>query len=1164
MKKEKIRATVIISILISFLLFSCGDALTDPFYHMVVLVTEGEAESTTFVYEGDYYTFTSPKEREGYTFSCWKTDLGFYSAGERVKITENITAKSVWNKSVKVDYADGIEGTAVVEDEKVTLPRTPERKGYVFCGWSINGEGSYGALEEVHVGSGDIIITALWEKLYAIVIDYNDGRGKEEIVNRGKYYTLPSSPERSNYTFLYWSIGSSEYPAGETIALTSPTTELKAVWEENEYITLSSGSGNFKVYPEEGKITLPRVSEREGYIFNGWLVDGVLAEAGETVSITTSSVIKADWTKLKCVTLDYGGGKVEKRYISSSADFVLPVDPKRSGYLFSKWNVGGTLMDAGETVTVNENITATAVWTENSYWTVTLDYDIDGVSPVLIRVNKGDKYTIPSYTPTKDGDKFVSWMIDGVTQTSGEEITVDKDLTIRAKWTKRTYVKVEFDTDGGEDITAQILKEGEKVVISANPAKTGYTFTGWVMDMGSYSVPFNPLTDTVNYDTTLRAVYKANTYTLTFKDGYSSSTLFSSSVSYGGTVRGVTNPERRGYAFKEWHTEDGSTFNLKDDYLNTSDLTLYAVWTKKSYSVFFIVDTVTKESSSVAFGDTVNPPTENPAKEGETFEGWKTASGEDFDFSTPIEENTYLYASWSSNVYTVTYDANGGDLKLFQSTTFYNKNVSKPQDPDRDGYVFVTWLLEDGTEYDFSTPVTESFTLYASWNPMVYFMSDGALISRVEAETGQTVMKPSVTPSKEGYVFSSWVREDGTEYDFSTPVTEHIVISASFNPTVLNLVFRFPKSVINVDTLELSTEGMTVSFAFSDGSVNGDWRVYSTSDFTTLKEGEHSLSVKAKKGETDIGSAFSYAYTMGSGAATDVTVTVEESNVVDITPTIDGESRIDSSYNRYVKPVVTTKGDIVRYTIGDTAATSSSDIYSDSIKEIGMNDTINVLVETTSVLAKGTAAASRKGSDIFQTIGARGPAGGYVFYDEGSVCSTFCWGKNSEGTWEKVDYKYRYMEASSKMLDKSYTYGYTIIDGSLKTTQPGLSSARLLATKLIMTRENNGVYADSKGKTKLEGTYAAKACDDYSVVVDGVTYDDWYLPCRDQLEIVIEKLGSRYLKTEFCWMLDSFKGTPEGEKEVDVFAGCSPLTSLIKENNDSCSEYHYVLPVRSF
>ena len=59
----------------------------------------------------------------------------------------------------------------------------------------------------------------------------------------------------------------------------------------------------------------------------------------------------------------------------------------------------------------------------------------------------------------------------------------------------------------------------------------------------------------------------------------------------------------------------------------------------------------------------------------------------------------------------------------------------------------------------------------------VTFDSDGG--SEVEAQTvedGQTATEP-VDPTKEGFVFSGWLL-DGEEYDFSTPVTADITLTA--------------------------------------------------------------------------------------------------------------------------------------------------------------------------------------------------------------------------------------------------------------------------------------------------------------------------------------------------------------------------------------------------
>ena len=52
------------------------------------------------------------------------------------------------------------------------------------------------------------------------------------------------------------------------------------------------------------------------------------------------------------------------------------------------------------------------------------------------------------------------------------------------------------------------------------------------------------------------------------------------------------------------------------------------------------------------------------------------------------------------------------------------------------------------------------------------------------------------------------------------------------------------------------------------------------------------------------------------------------------------------------------------------------------------------------------------------------------------------------------------------------------------------------ATALGTGSANTTLIISAQGNT---GTYAAKACADYSVTVDGVAYDDWYLPSHNEL-----------------------------------------------------------------
>lgn len=73
----------------------------------------------------------------------------------------------------------------------------------------------------------------------------------------------------------------------------------------------------------------------------------------------------------------------------------------------------------------------------------------------------------------------------------------------------------------------------------------------------------------------------------------------------------------------------------------------------------------------------------------------------------PPKEPTY-YVS-----YKVTFDTDGGSIVELQNVG-NGETASKPTDPTKNGFVFDGWTL-DGTDYDFSSPVTKDVTLVARW-----------------------------------------------------------------------------------------------------------------------------------------------------------------------------------------------------------------------------------------------------------------------------------------------------------------------------------------------------------------------------------------------------------------------------------------------------------------
>ncbi|MBW5445103.1 hypothetical protein GE107_03365 [Cohnella sp. CFH 77786] len=125
------------------------------------------------------------------------------------------------------------------------------------------------------------------------------------------------------------------------------------------------------------------------------------------------------------------------------------------------------------------------------------------------------------------------------------------------------------------------------------------------------------------------------------------------------------------------------------------------------------------ESQTVNHGGIAMEPTA-PTKSGYSFAGWyqDTELTIPFIFSmTPITGTITLYAKWTKNSYTVTFESNGGSV--IESQTVNHGGIAvEPTAPTKSGYSFAGWYqdIELTIPFVFSTtPITGNITLYAKW-----------------------------------------------------------------------------------------------------------------------------------------------------------------------------------------------------------------------------------------------------------------------------------------------------------------------------------------------------------------------------------------------------------------------------------------------------------------
>ncbi|MGX8705021.1 MAG: InlB B-repeat-containing protein [bacterium] len=159
-------------------------------------------------------------------------------------------------------------------------------------------------------------------------------------------------------------------------------------------------------------------------------------------------------------------------------------------------------------------------------------------------------------------------------------------------------------------------------------------------------------------------------------------------------------------------------------------------------------------------------------------------------------KNARFTVSVANNSFQVTYDLNYDGAPAAEQVETVKGEKAEDKQPTRDGYTFAGWYVDPDftAPFDFKTSITGDVNLYALWtrdgaeNAAVTFDYDyyGVALERYSypVEIGTLVARPTADPERVGYTFVKWVNEDGSDYDFSAPVTGDITVKAAWEKAV--------------------------------------------------------------------------------------------------------------------------------------------------------------------------------------------------------------------------------------------------------------------------------------------------------------------------------------------------------------------------------------------
>jgi len=750
-------------------------------------------------------TIKKPEDptKKGYNFKGWYSDANFHHEWDfdTDTVTEDTTLYALWKqKSFTVTFdSQGGSSVSSLEDvgygTTIIKPSDPTKEGYVFAGWYSESELENCWNFDTNTVTEDTTLYASWKQLPTCTVTFASNGGSEvpsQTVISGEKIVKPTDPTKNGYVFVTW-----RYEADDDSGL------MKAWDFDND-------------------------------------------------TVTSNMILYAGWKKIYTVSFNTNGGSsIANQDIVSGNKVTQPTNPTKDGYTFAGWYSDEELITEWNfgNDTVTSNMTLYAKWTVNSY---NFYADVDGATFLgdLVQnqtVTYGNTATKPDVMPAKPGYIFKEWRYVEDDGTLGEvfywNYTIVKNTKVKMIWEPAEILVNYTDPDAVADTddiyktgwvypdltnspTEYTLTYGEALQTpDKTPTKVGYTFDGWYKDIDcTIPVDFSDAYMTyytedngylyyeaITEDVTggdahyqamcvLFAKFTKNQYSVTYKDTDGTVLKTVDNVDFGATVTDYI-PEKTGYTFDDWYLDEDLTSSWDGKISEEHNYIVYAKWNQKSYTVSFNLvntDDVTGyiNNQTVFYGNyAAAPDTSEVFWTGHHIEGWYTEPEYLYKWTfdaDKVTKHTTLYAKWTLDTHTVTFDAQGGTPAPEAQTVTYGGKATEPTAPSKDGYTFKGWSRYPSTyvAFDFANnTVLADTTLTAFYDEVVHVYhtvtfkeKGGDTFSTVDVLDGKTVARPATDPTKEGYTFVGWFKNTALtqEWDFTTPITSNKTIYAKF------------------------------------------------------------------------------------------------------------------------------------------------------------------------------------------------------------------------------------------------------------------------------------------------------------------------------------------------------------------------------------------------
>jgi uncharacterized repeat protein (TIGR02543 family) len=673
--------------------------------------------------------------------------------------------------------------------------------GWSFSGWSGDASGSANTTLTM---TGNLVVTAtFYRTTYNVTVE----QYAKDVLSNSTVYTYPANSTQilsiesigipPDYSFDYWDLAGVIGTNSSVSVLMDQDHLFKVYLTHNRYVinitnteggttTPLNGVYNDCKYGASGDITAVPDS---GYSFSHWMLDGANVSTNSiyTILIDANHTLVAFFTPANCTLtmITVGQGTVSpgnQTYLYGTDVDIAAMNV--AGWSFAGWS-GAASGTSNTTITLTENCTVTATFTQNSYTLAMNTIGHGSVLPGNQTCEYGELINLSAIPEA--GWSFANWT-GAVSGTTNTTITMNANYTVTATFTQDYYTfTLIIVGEGYMKIRNGTYLSGTVIPLAAK-WDDGWSFAGYSGDVISSE---SRLDVTLNGNMTVIATFTQDTYSLTMITVGQGSVSPGNQTYLSGTVVNLTALNAAGWSFSGWSGGDASG-TTNTTVTMDGNLTVTATFTQDMYTLTVLTTgdgIVSPSNSSYLSGTIVNLTAINAV--GWTFMGWGGSASGVTNTTITMNSNQTVTALFTQDHYTLTMLTTGNGNVSPGNQTYLSGTEVDIAAMNAKGWTFTGWSGDETGSTNTTITMTGNLTITATFTQDIYTLTMTTTGQGTVTPGNQTYLSGTnvdlAAINAKGWSFDGWSGDASGSTNTTITMDGDMTIIATFTQDVYTL-----------------------------------------------------------------------------------------------------------------------------------------------------------------------------------------------------------------------------------------------------------------------------------------------------------------------------------------------------------------------------------------